>query len=250
LKIRCDYCGNYIDDAEDKCFFCGAPNSKKRRTGNQVPKTIEELKQWYIDMKLPDENTTRFFIGRDYPGPRAFGIFKQSDGDFVVYKNKTDGTRTTRYVGKDEEYAVQEIYLKLKEEMQNQKMHNEANNTRFSSSSYTYIPTPVTARTNNYNRYSYSQPSQKGMPLWLIITLIIVFCVMMSMCSTPGISSGSGRYNSYNSSSWNSSYYDDYDSDYNSSSSWSDSWSSSSWDSDWDSSSSWDSGWSDWDSDW
>ena len=113
MKIKCDYCGNYLDDSDEKCPYCGAANNGIKRTGNGVPRTIEELKQWYIDKKLPDENTTRFFIGRDYPGPKAFGIYKQADGDFVVYKNKADGTRTTRYVGKDEAYAVQEIYLNL-----------------------------------------------------------------------------------------------------------------------------------------
>ena len=40
----------------------------------QGPKTIEELKQWYIDRNLPAERVTRFFIGKDYKGSKAFGI--------------------------------------------------------------------------------------------------------------------------------------------------------------------------------
>lgn len=43
---------------------------------NEAPKTIEELKQWYVDHKLPDENITRFFIGKNYTEKRAFGIYK------------------------------------------------------------------------------------------------------------------------------------------------------------------------------
>ena len=50
--------------------------------------------------------------------PKAFGIYKDSDGNFVVYKNKGDGTRAERYRGKDEAYAVNEIYQKLRSEIQ------------------------------------------------------------------------------------------------------------------------------------
>ena len=82
---------------------------------NEVPKTIEQLKQWYISHNLPDEETTRFFIGKNYKGPKAFGIYKdKKNNNYIVYKNKSDGTRFIRYNGKDESYAVNELYLKLK----------------------------------------------------------------------------------------------------------------------------------------
>lgn len=55
----------------------------------QRPKTIEELKQWYIDRNLPPESVTRFFIGSNYKGAKAFGIYKDDITDkIVVYKNK------------------------------------------------------------------------------------------------------------------------------------------------------------------
>ena len=246
MKIKCEYCGNYIDDSQEKCEYCGAANSGIRRTGNQVPRTIDELKQWYIDHNLPDENITRFFIGRDYAGPKAFGIYKQADGDFVVYKNKSDGSRMTRYVGKDETYAVQEIYLKLKEEMQNQKNFNQSN-TNFRSF---YTPNTRSAYYMPNNPYNNSSDSGK----WAII-IIVLFMILVCVFSSCTPRTGNHYYRP--SSSYSSSYYDN-DNDYDSSSSWSSSydndydssWSSSSWDSDWDSSSSWDSGWSDWDSDW
>lgn len=48
----------------------------------------------------------------------------EENGEYIVYKNKDDGTRAVRYKGKDEAYAVNEVYLKLKSEILNQKTHN------------------------------------------------------------------------------------------------------------------------------
>lgn len=70
---------------------------------------------------------TRFFIGEDYKEPKAFGIY-QDGNRFIVYKNKADGSRAIRYDGLDEAYAVNEIYLKLKEEIANQKARNRHSN--------------------------------------------------------------------------------------------------------------------------
>ncbi len=123
MKIKCEYCGAMIEDSEDKCPNCGAPNVNVRRTTEHTPKTIEELKAWYEARKLPPYETTRFFIGIDYKEPRAFGIYRDGS-EFVVYKNKGDGTRAVRYRGTDEAYAVNELYLKLKSEILNQKAKN------------------------------------------------------------------------------------------------------------------------------
>lgn len=123
MERICDYCGSKYDDGLDVCPHCGAPNNFIRR-GTGVPRTIEELKQWYKDANLPPEETTRFFIGRNYTEKRAFGIYKdERTGDFIVYKNKDNGQRAIRYQGKDEAYAVNELYLRLKEEITNQKAH-------------------------------------------------------------------------------------------------------------------------------
>lgn len=85
-------------------------------------KTIEELKQWYIDAHLPPENITRFFIGKNCKEKKAFGIYKDTNtGHFVVYKNKANGVRAIRYEGFDEAFAVNELYLRLKQEIANQK---------------------------------------------------------------------------------------------------------------------------------
>ena len=123
-SLVCKYCGAYINDTDEVCKECGATNEHYKRVSDGTPRTIEELKSWYKARKLPPEETTRFFIGRDIREPRAFGIYEDR-GKFIVYKNKANGERAIRYQGRDEAYAVNEIYLKLKEEILNQKKHNE-----------------------------------------------------------------------------------------------------------------------------
>ena len=107
MKIKCEYCGSMFDDTLEKCPNCG--NNNVRRSTSDQPTTIEELKEWYVSKGLPDEEVTRFFIGRDYKGSKAFGIYKNAKGKFIVYKNKADGSRAVRYEGTDEAYAVNEL---------------------------------------------------------------------------------------------------------------------------------------------
>ena len=120
MRVRCDYCGNYIEDTDKNCPHCGAPNDRMQRSGTKVPKTIEELKAFCAAHHLPLEQM-RFFLGEDYRGPRAFGVYKDGEGNFVVYKNKSDGSRAIRYRGTDEAYAVNELYQKMKSEISNQR---------------------------------------------------------------------------------------------------------------------------------
>ncbi len=122
MKITCPYCGNLFNDTLEKCPNCAAPNTGVVRTSGDQPVTIEELKAWYESKALPSYETTRFFIGEDYSGPRAFGIYQdERTGDFVVYKNKDTGKRAIRYQGTDEAYAVNELYQRLKQEIIQQK---------------------------------------------------------------------------------------------------------------------------------
>lgn len=126
MQVKCDFCGSFMEDSEYSCPNCGATNAHLTRTAPQTPKTIEELKAWYEERHLPPYETTRFFIGIDYKEPKAFGVYK--DGlSYIVYKNKEDGTRAIRYSGNDEAYAVNELYLRLKEEILNQKNHSAQN---------------------------------------------------------------------------------------------------------------------------
>lgn len=126
MKITCEYCGTLYDDTLDKCPNCQAANAYKRENlGNSSPCTVADLEKWYKDRNLPPYETTRFFIGIDYRKPRAFGIFKDGE-NFIVYKNKDNGQRVIRYKGTDEAFAVNELYLRLKEEIINQKNANAA----------------------------------------------------------------------------------------------------------------------------
>ena len=246
MEVKCEYCGSLIPDDVATCPNCGAPNENMHRAADGTPKTIEELKAWYQKMNLPPAEVTRFFIGQNYLGPKAYGIYKDRD-NFIVYKNKSDGTKVIRYKGKDEDYAVNELYLKLKAEILHQK------------SGQTQRQAPP-----NYNRKLPKSTPKKIWKILIIIAAIFLMIIMISRCGVffPMIFTGSGTSNSY----WHnydtgSDYYDsydndysydyDYDYDYDSNDSW-DSWDSD-WDSDysWDSNDSWDSDWaSDWDSDW
>lgn len=127
MKIKCEFCGSMIDETAKNCPQCGAPLSGANRTSSEQPKTIEELKTWYVAHHLPPEEVTRFFIGKDITEPKAFGIYRDGNGDFVVYKNKADGQRAVRYKGSDETYAVNELYQRLKAEIADQKVNRPAN---------------------------------------------------------------------------------------------------------------------------
>lgn len=287
MKIKCEYCGENINDYDVYCPYCKKANVhyKKPSVVNKTPETIEELKQWYIDRNLPPETTTRFFIGTNYKGARAFGIYQDDEtGEFVVYKNKGDGSRAIRYQGRDEKHAVQELYLKLKEEIANQKANNGHNVNRSYGSSY-----------NNYGAHRnypgrrielYSPSNIMSMISIFFVVIVLAISVSISIFSPKrGYYLYHGDYYYYQNGSWYgyknyngwnratadkelkkhyrdyyqsydySSYYDVDDFKYTSyyvEPSSSSSSSSSSWDSssDWDSSDSWDSGSTDWDSDW
>ena len=67
----------------------------------------------------------RFFIGKDEKYPKAFGIFQDETGMWVVYKNKSDGSRSIRYRGESEQEACQIIWDKLEEETKKQKKNRD-----------------------------------------------------------------------------------------------------------------------------
>ena len=135
----CESCGAEIGAGSFFCQNCGAPVPQSgaavqaestpyesRRV--TTPRTIAELEAFCDRHELPLAKM-RFFIGLDYPGAKAFGIYRDGDGNFVVYKNKADGSRAVRYRGPDEAYAVKEIFDKLKEEASNQRRRVAASRT-------------------------------------------------------------------------------------------------------------------------
>lgn len=121
MKIKCNWCGSWINDFDQACPNCGAVNESFRRQGTGVPRTMAELKEWAEKHHLP-LGQMRTYIGVNYTGPKAFGIYRdENTGNFIVYKNKADGTRAVRYEGPDEAYAVNELYQKMKERVADQK---------------------------------------------------------------------------------------------------------------------------------
>lgn len=280
MKIKCDWCGSWINDFDQVCPNCGGVNNNYNRHANGVPQTIEELKAWAKEMNLPLEEM-RTFIGEDYKGAKAFGIYKdETDGTFVVYKNKEDGTRAVRYKGTDEAYAVNELYQKMKERVAVQKAHQQPKAAKPASGSY------VSAQ----QRQSEKNLSKALFSICLItIVAIIILSVVFALIGESGPDTGyytyggrsyyySGDWYEWENDSWKyapyeswmdsdyESYYDSYsydsgadyedfeDSSYytpsDDSSDDDDSWDDDSWDSGWDSGDSWDSGYDDWGSDW
>ena len=255
MKVRCEYCYSYIDESEEKCPCCGAPNSNYKRVANQVPTTIEELKGWYLGHNLPPYEITRFFIGENYQKPKAFGIYKDvNTGKFIVYKNKDTGERVIRYEGNDEKYAVNELYLKLKEEVLNQKRINQNKNSSSSSSSVlSYVV---------------------GIAIVAVMFIVVISIIISPKRGYYNINDTdyyyvNGKWFVYDKNDWTSSGKPDYSGNLNDyyegsshnstshpdisdSSVYDDDWDSNDWDSDsdWDSSDSWDSGGTDWGSDW
>ena len=269
MKIKCEYCGSFIDDTEDDCPNCGAVNENMKRVANGVPRTIEELKAFCVKHNLPLA-MMRFYIGENYKLPRAYGIYKdEASGEFIVYKNKSDGSRAIRYQGLDEAYAVNEIYLKLQTEIQNQKMQQAQNAQKRSQNynqSYNRNYNQNNRNIGSYNTYSTTSGAGNGKDpkKKLLTTIILIIFISMfgssflraifGIVGNSFFGGSSSRYESTYDSGWFDSSdfdvdydYDDDDDSYDWDSSWDSDWDS---DYDWDSGSDWDSGYSDWDSDW
>lgn len=123
MKITCKFCGTLFDDVEERCPHCNGENPNVRKGDISNPTTIEELAKWYEQRNLPPYDVTRFFIGIDTKEAKAFGIYRDGD-NVVVYKNKDNGTRAVRYEGTDEAFGVNELFMRLKQEILNQKSLN------------------------------------------------------------------------------------------------------------------------------
>ena len=257
---NCAYCGTALGPGDEICPSCGAPNPHHvpgGEAGTRKPRTIEELRAFCESKGMPLEKM-RFFIGINELSPRAFGIYREGDR-FIVYKNKSDGSRAVRYDGPDEAYAVNELYLKLLEEHRLRQNGGGSGGTRSSG-----------AR---------RRPSRNSTVI-IIAVIVLYFLVQLVVGKLSHRKDGYYRtgddlYYRYGSSWYMDSGYDDwvetdsfpmddygsyyagddYDdswggSDFTESSTWEslkDSDSDSDWDTDYDS---WDSGDTDWDSDW
>ncbi len=114
---KCVFCGAFVSSRDRTCPQCGGANENYVSAYSHafsLPKTMDELKEYCTVQRLPLDRL-RFFIGEDYRAPKAYGIFRAGENRFVVYKNKSDGTRSVRYDGSDEAFAVSELFAKLLE---------------------------------------------------------------------------------------------------------------------------------------
>lgn len=238
MRIQCKYCSGYLEDTDVNCPNCNAPNDQLKRSADGIPKTIEELKTFATEKGIP-LTQMRFFIDYDMREPRAYGIYKDEEGNFVVYKNKSNGERAVRYKGSDEAYAVNEIYQKLRTEMAEQKMHQAEKKNQ-----------------NNKNLgikllLAFIIP----MVLMVIITMVSMVSIFLPSFRNAGNYNGSSYYDYGNDYGYDNDYDYDYDSGYDndyddsyddSYDDWDDDWDDDDWDYDYD----WDDSYSDWDSDW
>ena len=93
-------------------------------------KTLNDLFRFVSDHNL-DTDKMRFMLGGDTYEPRYFGIYyDENTGLWIVYKNKSDGSRFIRYRGYSEEEAVNIIFDKMKEEMNLRKRNTARKNHR------------------------------------------------------------------------------------------------------------------------
>lgn len=246
MENQCGNCGKYYDSTESVCPDCGTVNPRVLTQ----PVTIEELLLFAQGHNLPLKDM-RFFIGENYAGPRAFGIYRAENGNVVVYKNKADGSRAIRYEGPDEAFAVNEILQKMRAEIQLRRPSGTGG-------------TRVQVQTS---------PKRLLLLGIIIVFFVAVFLFMDSRTPDRGYYYYDNAYYYWDSGAWY--LYDDYYGDWYPASAdamladhYGDYWVDNSyqdgygvsdfsqWDNpysnndDWDSGDSWDSSFTDWDSDW
>ena len=209
MKIKCEFCQGMYDDVLQNCPSCGAKNNSVRVSTPDNPTTIEELKKWYEDRKLPPYETTRFFIGINYKGPRAFGIYKdENTGNFVVYKNKDVGGRAVRYEGTDEAFAVNELLMRLKQEIILQKRNVDipvSNNVTpaattpsrelFESKAFDNTVKEEVPQTNYSYRKDYKRKRNLFIGIVAVCLIVLIFGVMAISGDLSGPKKGYYVYN-------------------------------------------------------
>lgn len=130
------------------------------------PKTIEELKNWFKEHGY-EPAQTRFFAGVDVRSPKAFGIYLDEFGEYVVYKNKADGTRAIRYQGYDQEYAVHELYQRFQQEIINQQTRWAASNN-----SNKQMRSPAFDAFDQYERNEMLKERARRLPLIILLVFL------------------------------------------------------------------------------
>ena len=129
----------------------------------------------------------RFFIGENYQKARAFGIYEDG-GRYIVYKNKANGERVTRYSGPDEAHAVRELFQKLLDECHKRDIYPDGK------------PAYET-RDDSWTRHFFPPKKTIGKEGAAIIFLIVLLVGILALAAFTGRWYSSGYYK------LNSSYY-------------------------------------------
>ena len=188
---KCRFCGADVRSDERNCNNCGEPN-RDYVAAEDVPqtvfrpKTIAELKEYCTQRGMPLYRM-RFFIGENYQEPKAFGIYQADANRFVVYKNKADGSRSVRYDGPDEAYAVRELFDKLLDECHNRGIYPErAGQISGHYSDGGYVMRTLdedSSQRHDLNQQSRQINSAQGhrRPSMILIVLILIFLAGFSI---------------------------------------------------------------------
>ena len=204
-EVKCYFCGEKYSYLLDSCPNCGAENrgnivqeSEDEGSTNtttetdlsntydaseydatKVPKTIQQMKEWVYANNIPVAQM-HVYIGALYKGPKAFGIYKDADGQITVYKNKANGKQVVHYQGVDEEYAVRELYNKM-QELMHENNYNPETNTRINmyNSSAKHLSTASDAeKHNSCNAEEFEQQQQARKVVMTITTFFFVVIII------------------------------------------------------------------------
>ena len=116
------YRPDLAEDATEFCPLCGAPVAPEEKSEPEAspaqpetaPRTVEELLALCASFEA-DPAAYHFYIGEDEKDAVGYGLFVDEFGDYVFYHNHRNQQRSIRYKGRDEAYAVGELYRRMKE---------------------------------------------------------------------------------------------------------------------------------------
>ena len=102
------------------CPYCGTPNWK---LDPNVPDTVEAL-QNFCDKRKIHLHKLHFHLMEDYKQPKAYGLYQNEGGQYIVYKNHASGEREISYSGDSEREAVQHLYGSLCRALRGKERHD------------------------------------------------------------------------------------------------------------------------------